>query len=625
MLSPPPTLIRIIICIAIVPWLIVVYSKARSMLHILQLEGYRNIKYLSWAVTHRNELSSRPELIVSISLALAAWIGSYYAQSLGFYLFFILWMCGHTYLIFKRKMPQFKKALAFTPRVTRLLTIFGLVLGCQIIALLSTWFKPYPPTPYLPANELQAGLLSFFSLIVLALITPLNILIAGMLSSPLETTINQVYFKSAQRKIQQLSTIRLVDKTDFQAGSLVKKLLNRKIIIDYDKKPDYVYFSHTIKDENQLRKRIERIDINQVEPVLNIWRQSKLTVIAITGSYGKTSTKYILKCILAHYYPTLMTPESYNTPMGICKVIRGQLTVGHKYFIVEMGARRRGDISELCRLVHPDIGIITSIGPQHLETFGSQDNVIRTKSELIPGLKANGLAVLNYDDQHCRKLAAKIKIPHRGYGTNPDNKPALMAENIKSSNLGVSFTARTARGKQADFSTCLLGRHNVYNVLAAATVALECGLELSQIAEALAEAEPVPHRLQLIKGSGGVTIIDDAYNSNPKGAQAALQVLADMPGGKKMLITPGMVELGVQEYEQNKQFGMAAAAACDIVILVGQKRTKPIAEGLKEAGFPDKNLTVVASLNEATAHLHKIVRSDDVVLFENDLPDNYNE
>ncbi len=595
------------------------------MLHILQLEGYQNTKYFMWAVTHRDKLVSRRELIVSVLLAPAAWVGFYHAQPLGFYLFFILWICGYTYLIFKRKLPQFKKGLVFTPRVSRLLVIFGLVLGCQIIAFLTVWFKPYPPTPYLLANELQAGFLSFFSLIVLALITPFNILIVGMLSTPLENIINRVYFKLAQRKLKQLSSIRLVDKNAFHAEGLVKKLLNRQIIINYEKTPGYVYFSKTIKDENQLRKLIKRIDATQAEHVLSIWRQSQLTIIAITGSYGKTSTKYILNNILAHHYPTLMTPESYNTPMGICKVIRGELTRGHKYFIVEMGARKRGDISELCRLVHPHIGVITSIGPQHLETFGSQANVVRTKSELIPGLGTKGLAVLNYDDPHCRKLADKIKIPCLLYGMQPDDKLHLLAEDIRCTNQGISFTARTKQAEEIKFTTCLLGRHNVYNILAAATVALESGLELSQIAEALAEVEPVPHRLQLIKGSGGVTIIDDAYNSNPKGAQEALQVLQDMQGGKKILITPGMVELGAQEYEQNKQFGQAAAKACDIVILVGPKRTKPIADGLKEAGFPDKNLTIVASLNEATIYLHKVVRSGDVVLFENDLPDNYNE
>jgi UDP-N-acetylmuramoyl-tripeptide--D-alanyl-D-alanine ligase len=553
MLNLSSAAVRIIIRIAILPWVVTVYFKSRPLLHMLQLEGYQSGRYIKWMRVHQNRLISTPELAVWLLLALCAGAGYISARPLGLYLFILLWLASQFYLVHKRDRTPVKKPLVFTPRLIRLTLILGLVLGCQLMIILWLWSKPYSPTT---GEEIRFGMRVFLSLILLTMIIPVDILAANLLAAPLEAGINWGYFKSGARKIEQLSN---------------------------------------------------------------------LTVIAITGSYGKTSTKYILSGLLSPYYPTLMTPESYNTPMGICKVIRGELTDKHKYFIVEMGARKRGDIEELCRLVQPKTGVITAIGPQHLETFGSLDNIIRTKAELIAGLGPEGLAVLNYDDPHCRKLAAKSKIPCRGYGIDCSDKLDLRAEEIKVTSRGITFTVRTAGGEQARLSTRLLGKHNIYNVLAAATVALECGLSLSQIARALKQIQPVPHRLQLIQGDGGVTIIDDAYNSNPQGVQEALQVLKMMDGGRKILVTPGMVELGDEEYEQNKRLGQAAAEVCDTVILVGRERTKPIAEGLKNARFAEENLLVVASLAEASGRLKQLVKPGDVVLFENDLPDNYSE
>jgi UDP-N-acetylmuramoyl-tripeptide--D-alanyl-D-alanine ligase len=548
--------IRIIVCAAIFPWLAAIYFRTKFLLNILQLEGYQNKRYLKWMLTHQNKLGSPDELAVCLLLAAIAGTSYYYARPAAFYIFLVLWLGGQVYLVYKRYKVPAKKPLVFTPRAARLMIFFGLVLGCQLIVVLYLLFKPYPPIPYFVAREIQSGMRTFLSLILLMLVTPINILIANLLATPLETFINWEYFKAAQNKVRQFSALK---------------------------------------------------------------------VIAVTGSYGKTSTKYIINGLLSPYCHTLMTPESYNTPMGISKVINGQLTGEHEYFIVEMGARKSGDIKELCSLVPPQLGVITSIGPQHLETFGTLDNIIQTKSELIAGLEPEGLVALNYDDPNCRRIAEEIQIPHRSYGITSSEKLDLRAEEISVSNQGVTFTVSTARGEKIKLSSCLLGEHNVYNILAAATIALECGLSLSQVAQALKRVEPVPHRLQLIRGGGGITIIDDAYNSNPKGAQEALRVLKGMPADKKILITPGMVELGAEEYEHNKRFGQAAAGACDIVILVGEKRTQPIAEGLKEAGFPANKLVVVASLAEATTALGKLARPGDMVLFENDLPDNYNE
>ena len=361
-------------------------------------------------------------------------------------------------------------------------------------------------------------------------------------------------------------------------------------------------------------------------------------VVGITGSYGKTSTKYILHRILSEKFNTLMTPDSYNTPMGICKVIRGQLTAEHEIFIVEMGAYKRGDIRELCNLASPQVGILTAVGPQHLERFKSIENIAKTKYELIESLPPDGLAIFNCDNEICAELSDKREQggnPVRRYATRPSpvgsaSKPTeLTATNIRHTDEGLAFTIRarvdTQDATEVEIRTQLLGRHNVSNILAAVSVAIECGMTFEEIQAAIANVEPVPHRLQLTAGAGGVTIIDDSFNSNPVGAKAALEVLTEIGNGKKVLVTPGMVELGEKEYEENKKLGERAADVCDLVILVGPTRTIPILDGLKAAAYPNQQIIVALNLDEVKQHLATRVQSGDVVLFENDLPDNYNE
>lgn len=354
-------------------------------------------------------------------------------------------------------------------------------------------------------------------------------------------------------------------------------------------------------------------------------------VIGITGSYGKTSTKYILHQILSQKFNTLMTPDSYNTPMGVTKVIRGDLTAAHEVFIVEMGAYRRGDIRELCELASPEIGILTAVGPQHLERFKSIETIAKTKYELIESLPADGLAVFNCDNDIVAGLADKTDDKQViRYAVDADSD--LTASNIRHTDAGLEFTVHS-NALQADgeieIRTQLLGRHNVSNILAATSVALACGMELEEIRDAVAKVEPVPHRLQLSAGAGGVTIIDDSFNANPVGAKAALEVLDDFGrtpnGGKKVLVTPGMVELGEQEYEENRRFGERAAQVCDRVILVGPNRTAPILDGLKTANYPKEQVNIAANLAEVKDYLAKLLKPGDVVLFENDLPDNYDE
>lgn len=364
------------------------------------------------------------------------------------------------------------------------------------------------------------------------------------------------------------------------------------------------------------------------EAAKKIASMDNLKVIGITGSYGKTSTKYFVKTILSEKYNTLMTPSSFNTPMGITKVIREDLTKQHEIFVCEMGARNVGDIKELCDIAHPSIGVITTIGPQHLATFKTMKNIANTKYELIEALPQDGMAVFNMDNEYCRKMWDKTKIQKYGYSIESNEKEetvSLRAEDIRVSKKGLVFTIKGQNGIEIECKTKLLGKVNVSNILAGVCIALKLGLSPEQIKRGIKKIEPVPHRLQILDTNNGVTVIDDAFNSNPSGAKEALETIKELTDGNRIVITPGMVELGEIEYEENKKFGKTMAKCCDYAILVGIKRTKPIVEGLKEENFPDDRIIVVKTLDEATQKLGQISKVSDVVLFENDLPDNYNE
>ena len=348
--------------------------------------------------------------------------------------------------------------------------------------------------------------------------------------------------------------------------------------------------------------------------------QPGLIKIGITGSYGKTSTKFLLRDILSVKYNVLATPSSFNTPMGVTRVIREQLTPAHQVFIAEMGARHVGDIRELVELVHPQMGLITSVGPQHLDTFGTIERVRDTKYELIEGLPKDGTAVFARDGAICEALFERCPLEQK-------YKPGMLvdAKNVACGPWGTRFTLTDVQtGEEASCQTRLLGEHSISNLLLCCTAARALGMTLQEIALGVSRCRPVEHRLELLSGGAGVSIIDDAFNANPVGAQCALRVIRDFPG-RRIIITPGMVELGGNEDGFNRAFGEQMADSVDIAILVGQKHTQPIVDGLTKAGFPQENIHVVGSLEESTTLLHGMMRSGDVVLYENDLPDNYSE
>ncbi len=343
--------------------------------------------------------------------------------------------------------------------------------------------------------------------------------------------------------------------------------------------------------------------------------------VGITGSYGKTSMKFYLSELLSSQYETLKTPESFNTPMGVTITVRRDLKPTHEYFICEMGARRVHEIAELCGIANPHDGIITSVGPQHLETFGSIENVVNTKFELADCVKANGGKIyLNYDNELIR---AKVgEYPNAvTYGTSEGSM--WRGSDVSVSDRGTEFTVTAPDGKSCRFGTKLLGEHSVQNLLGAIAYACGTGIPMEKLVLPVKRIAAVPHRLQLLDKGGGVTYIDDAYNSNPSGCRAALAVLG-LFDACRILVTPGMVELGAKQAELNFEFGQEAAKACDYIVLVGKAQTQPIYDGIKDAGFDMEKVYVADGLNDALAKANSYpTDKKKVVLLENDLPDNY--
>jgi UDP-N-acetylmuramoyl-tripeptide--D-alanyl-D-alanine ligase len=363
---------------------------------------------------------------------------------------------------------------------------------------------------------------------------------------------------------------------------------------------------------------IQRKFYKQAERKLQ--NHNNLTVIGITGSYGKTSTKYIVSTILQQKYNVLMTPESYNTTMGVVRTINEKLKPEHQIFVCEMGARNIGDIKEICDLVKPKYGILTSVGPQHLDTFKTIENVKKTKMELVDSIPSDGIAFVNEEDENIQTIT--INKQNIKYGLDK-TKCDYYADNIQIDENGCTFTVHTKTENSIQVKTKLLGSNNIINVLGAICVAKELGLTDEEIKQGVRLLQPIPHRLELIRGANGLIIIDDAFNSNIKGAKSALDTLASFKNRKKILVTPGMVELGDKQYEYNKNFGKQSAECADYIILVGEKQAKPIYDGLMESQYLKDNIYIAKNLEDAISKMNQEITKDTVVLLENDLPDNY--
>ena len=305
-----------------------------------------------------------------------------------------------------------------------------------------------------------------------------------------------------------------------------------------------------------------------------------LTVIGVTGSYGKTTTKDVLAHILIHKYKTLKTEGNCNTLLGVAKTVLKNLRSKHEIFIVEMAAYHSDDIKSIANLVKPKIGIITAIGPMHLERFKTQENILKTKMELIESLPEDGFGFLPRElEQQIGNFKIKAKI--------------------------VFFTSR---------EELILKIADLFDISNNDT--------LSRIKT----MPPTPHRQEIIKTSAGITIIDDTYNSNPAGFYSALETLKNIPAERRILVTPGMIELGDKQFELNKEAAQSAAKITDYAIIVGETNKKALKEGLNDSYADNeynKRVFEVIDLEAAKLKLSELTIPNSAVLFENDLPDHY--
>ncbi len=354
-----------------------------------------------------------------------------------------------------------------------------------------------------------------------------------------------------------------------------------------------------------------------------LFSHKNLITVGVTGSYGKTSVKFFLNRILNEKYNTTCTPESFNTPMGIVRTVRQFMKPQTEIFVAEMGAKNIGDIKELCDLCNPNIGIITAVGPQHLETFKTIENIANTKFELADHvLNNNGKIYINFESVAAKERSELISDKSNvvSFGLNSDLD--CYAKDIKSSVEGTSFTA-VYKDISIPLTCKLLGKHNITNILGAVAIAIDLNINEKQIRFAVASLKAPEHRLELKPFLNGSVLIDDAYNSNPEGSVEAVNVLGSFKDMRRIIVTPGLVELGDKEYEYNYHLGQEASKNCDDIILVGLKRAVPLKDAIDKTDFNKSRLLVVENFKQALEKLNDITDSNTVVLFENDLPDNY--
>lgn len=347
-------------------------------------------------------------------------------------------------------------------------------------------------------------------------------------------------------------------------------------------------------------------------------KMPNLIKIGITGSYGKTTTKHILNVILSKKYSVCMTPHSFNTPMGLTKVVLKYLKKDNQILIAEMGARNVGDIKYLCDLIHPKHAIITAVASQHLATFGSIENVAKTKNELAEAI-TDGYIVFNANSEGSFKLYEKCNKDK--YLSAVENDTAYCnIKNIKLSSSGSQFTL-CIDGNEIDCNSKLIGKQFLEDIALASAMAYKLDVSLQDIKSAIEELKPMAHRMEIVNNNG-LTIIDNSYNSSVESSKASLETLS-LFDGNKIIVTPGIVEMGVKEREVNVQFGENIAKVCNKVIIVNKVNLESIKQGLLQAGFNEEDILEAENLKQASTLLPNLTKAGDVVLFENDLPDNY--
>ncbi len=352
-----------------------------------------------------------------------------------------------------------------------------------------------------------------------------------------------------------------------------------------------------------------------------IKKMDNLVVIGITGSYGKTSTKEFLSTILSEKYNVLKTKRNQNSEVGISNCILKELNESHDIFICEMGAYNKGGIKLLCNIINPKIGILTGINQQHMATFGSQENIIKTKFELIKCLPKEGKAILNWDNENIRQeyetsnFNVKKKIL---YSTKEESD--FFTKNIKSGGNWISFDVFSKKGESAKFNLNISGIYNISNILASVAVANEMDMSLREIAEASTKIKPEQGGTSLERSKTGLNIINASYSSNPNGIIAHLLYLNKLEG-KKIIIMPCIIELGKSSKKIHRNIGKEIGKSCDLAIITTKERFKELKEGIES--LSDKRIKEIVFLENPVSILKKVKNfcsPEDVLLLEGRVP-----
>jgi len=341
----------------------------------------------------------------------------------------------------------------------------------------------------------------------------------------------------------------------------------------------------------------------------------ELLVIGIAGSYGKTATKEFLATILSERFKVLKTAEHQNSEVGVSLCILNDLKPEHEIFIVEMGAYNRGGIKLLCDIAKPKIGVITGINEQHMATFGSQENIIKGKYELIKSLPEDGLAIFNGDNEYCFELYKRTLIKKRVYGlqSSISGLPLdILAYNVRAEKDFITFRV-ALRDELADFKVNLMGFQNISNVLAVVICARELGMTLEEISKACVDIKPQQSGMQLKKGIDGLNIIDATYSANPDGVLSHLEYLKIWPQ-KKVIVMPCLIELGKASKKVHKRIGQKIGEVCALAIITTKDRFEEIQEGVGSKAL------FIENPKEIFEKLKSFCNPGDLILLENRVP-----
>jgi UDP-N-acetylmuramoyl-tripeptide--D-alanyl-D-alanine ligase len=330
-----------------------------------------------------------------------------------------------------------------------------------------------------------------------------------------------------------------------------------------------------------------------------------LAVVAITGSYGKTTTKGYVAHLLSGRFSTVASPASFNNRMGLARAINEHVSSATRVFVAEMGTYGAGEIAELCAWIHPKVSVITAVGPVHLERFGTEERIVAAKREILVGAE---IGVINVDHPGLAVVAAEEKARRRIITTSTASAEADVAV------IGAIVMVGGKRIATIDRSEVFAA-----NLACAVGVGLAMDMTTAEIAARLPGLTNPAHRRQMLSSGAGFTIIDDTYNSNPAGADSALDLLA-AGRGRKVVVTPGMVELGSRQREANREFAVAASSLADDVVVIGATNRAALVEG---AASGRAAITVLPSRQEAIEWVRARLGPGDTVLYENDLPDHY--